>query len=232
MTAGAPTTQRTGFTAELWETIAPTFGAIVSHPFLTGVVDGTLPPERFVYFIGQDRLYLRAFARALSFAGGHADDPADSALLTGSVATAIAVEEGMHVELLQGFGIDPEAMAEPEFSPSGELYAQTILAHSARGPFAEALASVLACFWIYAEVGKVLIDKGSPDPRYQRWISAYGDPIFTEKVEQVLGVVDRIGEEASEGERARVEAIFVQGCRLEWMFWDAAWREEPWPIGI
>src|ERR1700733_13191683 len=133
MTAGAPTTQRTGFTAELWEAIDPTFGAIVSHPFLTGVVDGTLPPERFVYFIGQDRLYLRAFARALPFAGGHADDPADSALVTGSVATAIAVEEGMHVELLQGFGIDPETMAEPGFSPSGELYAQTILAPSARG---------------------------------------------------------------------------------------------------
>jgi thiaminase/transcriptional activator TenA len=230
MSTGAPTTQRTGFSAELWETIAPTFGAIVSHPFLTSAVDGTLPPERFVYFVGQDRLYLRAFARALSFTAGHAEAPADAALLTGSVATAIAVEEGMHVELLQGFGVDPEEMESPLLSPSGELYRQTILAHSARGPFAEALASVLACFWIYAEVGKELIAKGSPDPRYQRWISTYGDPQFTEKVEEVLVIVDRIGEEASEAERARVQAIFAQGCRLEWMFWDAAWREETWPI--
>jgi len=224
------TTPRTGFSAELWETIAPTFGAIVSHPFLTGIVDGSLPPERFVYFIGQDRLYLRAFSRALSFVAGHATEPADTALLTGSAATAIAVEEGMHVELLAGFGAQAEQMEPTELSPSGELYVQTILSHSSRGPLAEALASVLACFWIYAEVGKELIAKGSPDPRYQRWIETYGDPTFAETVAAVLAIVDRIGEEASEAERARVQAIFAQGCRLEWMFWDAAWRQETWPI--
>ena len=223
-------TRRSGFSAALWETIAPTFGAIVSHPFLAGIVDGSLPPERFIYFVGQDRLYLRAFSRALSFAAGHAANPADTALLTGSAATAIAVEEGMHVELLSGFGVDPEGMEPAELSPSGELYVQTILAQSARGPFSEALAAVLACFWIYAEVGKELIPKGSPDPRYQRWIDTYGDPEFAATVDRVLAIIDRIGEEAGEAERARVEAIFAQGCRLEWMFWDAAWRQETWPI--
>jgi thiaminase/transcriptional activator TenA len=230
MSTETTTSQQTGFSAGLWETIAPTFGAIVSHPFLAGVADGTLPPERFVYFVGQDRLYLRAFSRALSFAAGHAEDPADTALLTGSAATAIAVEEGMHVELLEGFGVGPEDLDPAELSPSGELYVQTILAHAARGPFAEALASVLACFWIYAEVGKELIAKGSPDPRYQRWISTYGDPQFAATVAAVLAIVDRVGAAASAAERERIEAIFARGCRLEWMFWDAAWRQEAWPI--
>jgi len=127
-------TQRTGFSADLWETIAPTFGAIVSHPFLIGIADGSLPPERFIYFVEQDRLYLRAFSRALSFAAGHAVVPADTALLTGSAATAIAVEEGMHVELLSGFGVDPEDMEPAELSPNGELYVQTILAKARGAP--------------------------------------------------------------------------------------------------
>jgi thiaminase/transcriptional activator TenA len=232
MSGETTTNPRTGFSAELWETIAPTFGAIVSHPFLSGVADGTLPPERFIYFVGQDRLYLRAFSRALSFAAGHAENPADTALLTNSAATAIAVEEGMHVELLEGFGVAPGEMEPPPLSPSGELYMQTVAAHAARGPFAEALAAVLACFWIYAEVGKELIAKGSPDPRYQRWISTYGDPEFAATVEAVLAIVDRVGAEASPAERERIAAIFAQGCRLEWMFWDAAWRQETWPIAI
>ena len=232
MSIETTTNRELGFSAELWEAIAPTYEAIISHPFLASVADGTLPPERFVYFVGQDRLYLRAFSRALSFAAGHAEDPADTALLTGSAATAIAVEEGMHVELLEGFGVEPADMEPPPLSPSGELYRQTILAHSSRGPLAEALASVLACFWIYAEVGKELIAKGSPDPRYQRWIETYGDPQFAATVAAVLAIVDRIGEEASEAERARMQAIFAQGCRLEWMFWDAAWRQETWPIEL
>ena len=131
-----------------------------------------------------------------------------------------------------GFGVDPAAAGGDVLSPSGELYVQTVLAHASRGPFPDAVAAVLACFWIYAEVGKELIPKGSPDPRYQRWIDTYGDPEFAATVERVLAVVDRVGASASAAERARFQAIFAQGCRLEWMFWDAAWRQESWPIEI
>lgn len=223
------TATSTTFTQELWKSVAPTYGAIVDHPFLAGIADGSLPPERFVYFIEQDRLYLRTYSRALSFTAGHAENPADTAVFTGSASNAIAVESGMHRELLEGFGADPDANRE-ELSPSGELYAQTILAHSGRGPFSEALASVLACFWIYAEIGKELKERGSPDPRYQRWIDTYGDPHFAETVAKVLAIVDRIGEAGSDAERRRFREIFAQGCRLEWMFWESAWGQETWPI--
>ncbi|MFN8217892.1 MAG: TenA family protein [Solirubrobacterales bacterium] len=221
-----------GFSGELWEAITPTYEAIISHPFLASVTDGSLEPEKFVYFVGQDRLYLKAFSRALAYAAGHADNPDYTTLLTGSASTAIAVEAGMHVELLEGFGIDLENAPEPKLSPNGELYVQTILAHSSRGPFANAVASVLACFWIYAEVGKELVQRGSPDPRYQRWIDAYGNPDFAATVARVLDMVDDIGSATDAAGRDRFRAIFAQGCRLEWMFWDAAWRQEAWPIEI
>ncbi|MBS1887990.1 MAG: thiaminase II [Actinobacteria bacterium] len=219
----------TAFTQALWEEITPIFEAIVDHPFLAGIADGSLPPERFVYFVEQDRLYLRAYSRALSYTAGHAEDPGDTAVFTGSASNAIAVEAGMHRELLSGLGADPEASRE-ELSPSGELYVQTILSQTARGPFADALASVLACFWIYAEVGKEMKQKGSPEPSYQRWLDTYGDPRFAETVAQVLAIVERVGAESSESQRERFAAIFARGCRLEWMFWDCAWREETWPI--
>jgi thiaminase/transcriptional activator TenA len=218
------------FTTELWASVAPTYAAILAHPFLTGVADGTLPPERFVHFVEQDGLYLQAYARALSLAAGHATEPADAALLTRSAAEALAVEVGMHAELLQGFGV--EAAGAVRLSPSAELYVQTILACTAQGPFTEAMASILACFWIYAEVGKSLERDGSPDPRYQRWIDTYGDPAFAATVDGVLAIVDRVGAEASPPERERMRALFAQGCRLEWMFWDAAWRQERWPIEV
>lgn len=227
--AEPPTGARRGFTGELWASIVPTFEAILAHPFLAGIADGTLPPERFVFFIEQDGLYLRAYARALTAAAGHATEPADRALLTSSAAEAIAVEVGMHAELLAGFDGGADA-APPRLSPSGELYVQTILAHTAQGPFGVAMASVLACFWIYAEVGQALIEHGSPDPRYQRWIDTYGDPAFAATVDAVLAVVDRLGAVATAAQRAEMQGVFAQGCRLEWMFWDAAWRREDWPI--
>jgi thiaminase/transcriptional activator TenA len=228
MSVTTPTGARTGFTADLWERITPTFDAILAHPFLTGITDATLAPEKFVYFIEQDSLYLRAYSRALSYTAGHALDPADTARFTTSAANAIAVEAGMHAELLEGFG-SLRPIDEARLSPSGELYVNTVLMHAATGPFSIAVAGVLACFWIYAEVGKVLIERGSPDPRYQRWIDTYGDPAFAATVDAVLEIVDRIGEQAGPAERERVAQIFEQGCLLEWMFWDAAWRLETWP---
>ena len=30
--------------------------------------------------------------------------------------------------------------------------------------------------------------------------------------------------------RDRFERIWLQGCRYEWRFWDAAWRGETWPF--
>ncbi len=225
-------TQRSGFSGELWESVAPVYGQIITHPFLSSVADGTLAPEQFVYFVDQDRHYLRAYSRALAHVAGHADEPEDVGLFTGSAAKAIAVEAGMHAELLADFEIDPESHRPPPLSPSGELYVQTVLAHTSRGPFPIAVAAVLACFWIYAEVGKELTGRGSPDPRYQRWVDTYGDPEFVATVERVLAVVDRIGTAGTATDRERFQAIFAQGCRLEWMFWDAAWRREGWPIEI
>ncbi len=60
------------FTAELWESIGPIYAAILRHPFLTGLTDGSLPRENFKFYAVQDALYLREFARALSITGARA----------------------------------------------------------------------------------------------------------------------------------------------------------------
>src|SRR5260370_7154852 len=63
------------FTGELWQAIAPIWTAILRHPFVRGLTDGSLPRESFRFYAVQDALYLRDFARALSLAAARA--PAD-----------------------------------------------------------------------------------------------------------------------------------------------------------
>jgi thiaminase/transcriptional activator TenA len=60
------------FTKELWQSIEPIYAAILRHPFLRGLTDGSLPRESFKFYAVQDALYLREFARALSLAGAKA----------------------------------------------------------------------------------------------------------------------------------------------------------------
>ena len=54
------------FTDELWRGITDVYDAILAHPFLGGLADGSLPPDSFAFYVVQDALYLREYARALA----------------------------------------------------------------------------------------------------------------------------------------------------------------------
>ena len=54
------------FADELWASIDGVFAAIVRHPFVRGLTDGSLPRDSFRFYVIQDALYLREFARGLS----------------------------------------------------------------------------------------------------------------------------------------------------------------------
>ena len=52
----APAGGREGFTGELWRSIEGIYGEILEHPFLQGLTDGTLPEERFRFYVLQSTL--------------------------------------------------------------------------------------------------------------------------------------------------------------------------------
>jgi thiaminase (transcriptional activator TenA) len=70
--------------------------------------------------------------------------------------------------------------------------------------------------------------RGSPDPRYQRWIDMYGGEDFGAVVTEVLAVTDRL--DPGPAERTRVLRHFRTTSRYEWMFWDMGYRKEAWPV--
>jgi thiaminase/transcriptional activator TenA len=89
---------------------------------------------------------------------------------------------------------------------------------------------VLPCYWIYWEVGKELLRRGSPDPRYQQWIGTYGGDEFGSVVRQVIGVTEALAPSLAPPERALVHQHFRTTSRYEWMFWDMGYRQEGWPV--
>jgi thiaminase/transcriptional activator TenA len=98
------------------------------------------------------------------------------------------------------------------------------------GSYAEAVGAVLPCYWIYARVGEALLAAGSPDPLYARWIAMYGGEAFQAVVDAVLAETDRVGATLSPAELLRMREHFTTTSRYEWMFWDAGWRREGWPV--
>ena len=215
-------------TDELWDSITDIYQAILSHPFLTGLTDGTLPHDAFAFYVIQDALYLKEYAKALAIVGGRAPDPAATRMFATHAAAAIAVERELHGELLAGLGIAPEAVGHAAPVPTNLAYTSYLLATALGGSYAEGVGAVLPCYWIYWEVGKELMRRGSPDPRYQRWIDSYGGEDFGAVVTEVLAVTDRL--DPGPAERTSVLRHFRTTSRYEWMFWDMGYRKETWPV--
>jgi thiaminase (transcriptional activator TenA) len=46
----------------------------------------------------------------------------------------------------------------------------------------------------------------------------------------VLALADNVGLTLCAADETRARAHFVTTARYEWMFWDAAWRREVWPV--
>jgi thiaminase/transcriptional activator TenA len=219
------------FSQALWSGIEDTRAAILAHPFIAGLTDGTLDREAFLFYVVQDAHYLREYARALSVAAARAPSEPDIAMFAQHAAGAIEVERSLHESFFRDFGLNDEQVAATPMAPTNLAYTSYLLAVAYGGSFPEALGALLPCYWIYWEVGKELLGRASPDPLYRRWIETYGGEEFAAIVRDVLALTDRLGPELSEGERKRVAERFATTARYEWMFWDMGFRRERWPIG-
>ncbi|MGB3351472.1 MAG: thiaminase II [Mycobacterium sp.] len=218
------------WSTRLWTEIGPIFTSITAHPFVTGLTDGSLDPEAFAHYVAQDVHYLRAYARALAVVAAKAPTLADTAVFARHAAEVFDVELALHGELLPALGLSQDAVDAAPVSPTTQAYNSYLLATVYSGSFADGLAAVLPCYWIYAEVGAELMERGSTDARYQRWIDSYGGEEFAATVTEVLGLADRTGPGLTPVDESGARAHFVTTSRYEWMFFDAAHRREAWPV--
>lgn len=217
----------------LWADIVEIHRRISTHPFVTGLHDATLERDRFRFYIAQDSHYLRGYARALAACAAKAPDEAELMIFADHATGAIAAEREMHAELLDDLGVDEtgaDATGASAIAPATQAYVSYLLATAYGGSYAEAVAAVLPCYWIYARVGEQLQAAGSRDPLYQRWIDMYAGEEYQTVVDAALGVADRIGASVSERELELMRSHFHTTARYEWMFWDAAYRMERWPV--
>jgi thiaminase/transcriptional activator TenA len=218
------------FTAVLWSDIEDVHKKVLMHPFITGLGDGTLPRAAFRHYITQDAHYLRTYARVLALCAAKARRDSDVAMFASHAANAIAAEQGLHAELLAALGTTAAAAAAEPVAPATLAYTSFLLATAYDGSYAEAVGAVLPCYWLYAKVGQHLLEAGSPDPVFRRWIAAYGDTDFQSVVAEVLETTDRLAGEVSSAERELMRARNRTAAQYEWMFWDAGYRQELWPV--
>src|SRR5436853_845471 len=218
------------FSQELWQSIGPVYAAILRHPFVRGLTDGSLPRKSFQFYAVQDALYLREFARGLSIAAARAPRDEWIIMFNEHATEALRVERALHESFFAEFGLSAADVAATPLAPTNVAYTSYLLAVAYGRPFHEAVAALLPCYWIYWEVGKTLERAGSTDPLYARWIGTYASAEFGNLVRAVLDATNEIASRLPAAAQEPMRRHFPATRRCERTCWEMGYRQEPWPI--
>lgn len=205
---------------------------ILTHPFVRGIGAGTLPVEPFAYYVRQDYVYLVEYSRVLALGVAGAHNLKLMELFAELVHTTLHVEMDLHRSYCEQFGISRVELDTTPASPTTHAYTSHLLSVAYGGTTAELMAALLPCQWGYWEIGQGLAAAGLPanQPLYAEWIKMYSGTEYRELAERLRSTFDQVAEKVSPDEMMRMRDIFVTSTRYEYAFWDAAMRQEQWPV--
>jgi thiaminase/transcriptional activator TenA len=219
------------FSERLYEKLQPIWRQNYNHPFVQGMGDGTLEKEKFRFYMIQDYLYLIDYAKLFAIGAVKATDVQTMGKFAALLDSTLNEEMSLHREYAKKFEISEKELEKAQPSPTTLAYTHYMLHVGQSGTLAELVAALLPCMWSYWEIGKELSEKpGANNEFYREWIEMYSSEEFGELATWCINLFDSLTEDKSEAELEKLEEIFLNTTRFEYMFWDMAYNEAMWPI--
>jgi len=208
-----------------WAAALPIYNEITGMPFIKELANGTLDVEKFKYYLQQDAHYLEYFARALAIIAAKTRDVDTMLDFIRFSEGAIVVERALHDSYFKEYNIDVRA----EMSPACHHYVHYLQSTVYMADNAVGIAAVLPCFWIYKKVADYILSiQDKSDNKYQNWIDTYAGDEFGLLVDRAIAICDEAAESSTNGQQELMTEAFIAASRLEYLFWDSAYRLEQW----
>ena len=227
-------------TATLWKDAAGRRAEIDDLDFVQALGTGSLDRKSFDFYLAQDAVYLRGYARALARASELAPTFEEQVFWAKSAHDALATEMELHTSWLAGdAGVGRRTAA----APVTRGYLEHLLGTASKcaeaagaeskgaGPaggnseYERLVGAVLPCFWIYADVGAALRAFNRPGHPYAQWLDTYSDPAFAEATAAALSILETVLERSSAAVRRVIAAAFHESVRWECDFFAAGTAE-------
>ncbi len=213
------------WTKQAWQVALPVYEATLQMPFLVELREGTLPLEKFQFYMAQDASYLEHFGRTLSVLAAKLTDIEQALAFMCFAQEAIVVEKALHASYFADFGIADKGAIEP----ACHHYIHFLRSTAALEAVEVGVAAVLPCFWMYEQVGNyVYAHQNKANNPYQKWIDTYAGEEFAASVRKALEIADHLAQHTTETVRQQMTDAFATAARMEYDFWDAAYTLRRW----
>jgi len=222
-----------GFTGEMRTRTDSIWSAIHAHPFVRGIGDGTLPQDRFQFYLEQDYVYLMGFSRVIALATAKAETLEEMQRLSTLLEVTLSREMELHRRTCASFGMDLARLERTEPGLVTAAYTNGLLRVCYEGRLSDIVAVLLPCEAGYVEIASRLREQGLPAPGpYRDWIETYGSPEMRALAEWLARHMDTTAAESAPGDRDRWLALYRMSARFELLFFCMSWEKSPWPACV
>lgn len=191
--------------ARLWAASAAPVAAVLAHPFVRGLADGSLPAGVFAAYVLQDAVFLDACSQAYAAGAARSPDHDGREAFAGLLAGA-REERARHERWAAARGLD---LAAVEPTPATLAYTGFLHAAADVGELDVLCAATAPCARLYAVVGRTLSDGGAAGP-HRAWVDAYADPAVERLAATLEELLDRYATDTP-----AVRAAYARALQLE-----------------
>lgn len=215
------------FTRALWAASGDIIADINASNFIHRLGEGTLAQPEFFTYLSQDAHYLREYSRALAMLSARAPAAASQVAWAESAAECLVVEAELHRTYLGGSGPEEgglEVTTPQAPSPVTTGYTDFLLARTGVDDYVVGAAAVLPCYWLYAEVGLLLVAQNHEGHPYKEWLGTYSGEAFLAGTRAAIQRVEKAFEGAGPEQRLKAAKAFLSASTHEREFFDQASR--------
>ncbi len=212
------------FCQEQLTRLAPLWGRMLAHRFLTETRDGTMPDERFAVWMRQDYLFVEA---AIPFiAALIAKAPREHWEPLAGVITALEKELKLFEERAAAVGVALRG-APPAFT--NHAYIQFLLTTAYRASYAEGYTVLYTAEKAYHDSWKVVQAGIARDSKWYPFVENWAGEAFAQYVAYLEQQLDLLAAQAGPAERESMAEFFELTAKYEIAFWEMAATGEGWP---
>ena len=204
---------------EVWNESNSVVEKIKNHKFIQELMEGVLNENIFKEYIIQDIMYCDIFNSCMKKLSEKIDiEEYNNKLLEFSKSkSSISMREFYKNK----YGLIPDTKKN---NVNGK-YTSLIIDSVENKSIQEGLSSMLACYWVYFDVGNYIHDNQikNKDNKYQNWIDNYGNPNYGKKVECYKNICDYYAN-LDPSKKESMKNIFLQCAQYEYDFFNEVYE--------
>lgn len=196
------------------------------HPFVLGIQNGTLERDKFRYYIMQDFLYLKDYAKTYAVGVAKAKS-VETANLFAKYINVMNGELDVHKGYMGKFAVTQEEIDAMKPSLDNLSYTSYMVRVAYDESEVEVLAAVLSCAYSYEVIAKKIVanrPESVDDLFYGDWIRGYASDGYAAGNVMLIETLDRLSAHYAEEQLRHLEDIFIACSRYEMAFWQMAWE--------